>query len=226
MGDTCQTLGASNITSTAAQLNGSLLDTSSTGGVFFWEWGPLSTFNEFATGQNAYSVGFGPFPVGTSISGLTPSTLYGFEMVVQAAGFTGIGAPQGFGGVLSFTTAAAFVPPPPPPPPQFPPTVTIVAATAVTSSSAVLQASVFPNSFDTTFHFNWGTTPSVLGATSTLDAGAGSVAVLVNASLSGLAPTTTYYYNCVATNGYGSAVSATNTLVTNPNSDMLSFFGR
>jgi len=91
------------------------------------------------------------------------------------------------------------------------PTVTTGAATSVASTSAILNGTVNPNGTETTYYFQYGTTTGFGSTTATANAGAGVSDVLAEASLTGLNPSTTYYYRFTATNnagtGYGSDLS-------------------
>ena len=98
-----------------------------------------------------------------------------------------------------------------------PATATAV-ATAVTANTATLAGTVNPNGADTHTWFLWGTSSSLSGATQTamqdLGLTAGNQAVSV--SVSGLAPSTTYYYQAVAQNSLGTTSGAIFSFVTDP----------
>jgi hypothetical protein len=104
-----------------------------------------------------------------------------------AAGFdgpSGVGAPNGLG---------AFGAPPPP-------TVVTGKATSVTPSSAVLNATVNPNGTAvTTCKFEWGPT-AAYGQSAPCETlpGAGSTAVAVSASITGLSASTRYFFRISA----------------------------
>ena len=91
---------------------------------------------------------------------------------------------------------------------------------SVAGTTAVAAGGVYPNSEDTTFHFEYGTTNSYGLQTSTQDIGSGAALVPVQATLSGLTPGTTYHFRLVATNatntefGYDQTFT-TSTLPTN-----------
>jgi hypothetical protein len=71
-------------------------------------------------------------------------------------------------------------------------------ASNVTSSGATLNASVDPQGTDTIAYFQYGTSPTSLGSTTTQqDLGSGTSAVPVAVGLTGLQPGTTYYYELV-----------------------------
>ncbi len=87
------------------------------------------------------------------------------------------------------------------------PTVVTAAATSPTTSGATLHGTVNPNGLAVTdYHFEYGTEPEpgdVYNTTSVQTLAAGLTAQPVTASLSGLAPGTTYYFRVVATNSAG-----------------------
>jgi sugar lactone lactonase YvrE len=98
-----------------------------------------------------------------------------------------------------------------------PATATAV-ATAVTASTATLAGTVNPNGSDTHTWFLWGTSSSLSGAiqTAMLDLGSTPGADAVSASISGLAASTTYYYQAVAQNSLGATSGAIFSFTTTP----------
>ncbi len=98
-----------------------------------------------------------------------------------------------------------------------PATATAV-ATAVTATTATLAGTVNPNGSDTHTWFLWGTSSSLSGATQTAmqDLGATAGNQAVSASISGLAPSTTYYYQAVAQNSLGTTNGAIFSFSTDP----------
>jgi hypothetical protein len=95
-----------------------------------------------------------------------------------------------------------------------PPIVSTGSASSITGSSATLGASVNPNGLATTAIFEYGTTTSY-GSTAaiTLSPNDGVSAQLVNSSISGLTPNTTYHFRVVATNSSGTTTGADNSFV-------------
>jgi PKD repeat protein len=87
------------------------------------------------------------------------------------------------------------------------PSVTSSAATTVSATGATLNGTINPWGHPTSYRFEYGTSPSNLGLSTTVtDAGSGTVAEAENATLSGLAAGATYYYELVGTYGSGSTV--------------------
>jgi murein DD-endopeptidase MepM/ murein hydrolase activator NlpD len=100
------------------------------------------------------------------------------------------------------------------------PTVTTSAATNVTGTTAQLNGTANPNGSATNVWFEWGTSSNLSSFSSTpqQSVGSGSTSLSVNASLSGLASGTTYYYRLAASNNWGtSRGSISNFATTAPN---------
>jgi hypothetical protein len=91
-----------------------------------------------------------------------------------------------------------------------PPSISNQSVTSIDFFSATLNADINPQGDSTTAYFEWGTSPTLAGATSTASTGLGSGTSNVphTANLSGLAAHTTYYYRAVATNS-GATVRGT-----------------
>jgi len=85
-----------------------------------------------------------------------------------------------------------------------PPTATTGAASAVTGTTATLSGVVFPNKETTTYHFEYGTT-AAYGSQTAPGTAAGNSQRDVSATVTGLAPSTTYHFRLVAMNPSGRA---------------------
>jgi hypothetical protein len=137
----------------------------------------------------------GPLTVGE----LSPGTTYHYALVAaNAVGMT-IGADQ------SFTTS-----------PPTPPIVATGEAVGVTQLAATITGAVDSSGMQTTFAFEFGTTPgsgSLLPASEIPGSGSGSTVDISIAFGNNLQPGVTYYYRAVATNadgtGYGAEKSFT-----------------
>lgn len=88
------------------------------------------------------------------------------------------------------------------------PVVATLAASSVTTISAMLNGSVNPNGLPSTAWFEWGTSPTLSGpsTTPTQNVGSGTSSVNLNQDLSGLTEGTTYYYRIASQNSDGTAI--------------------
>lgn len=87
------------------------------------------------------------------------------------------------------------------------PAATTEAATSISATGATLNASVNPEGTAITYDFVYGTSASLSSGTTTTSsasAGSGTSAVSETAALTGLTPSTKYYFKVVATNSGGS----------------------
>jgi hypothetical protein len=94
------------------------------------------------------------------------------------------------------------------------PIVTTLAQTSVTGTTAILNASVNPNGSPATAYFQWGTTTNVLNNSSSTNLAASVVVDAVSATISGLTPNTTIYYQAVANNAGGTATGVQRSFIT------------
>jgi hypothetical protein len=85
------------------------------------------------------------------------------------------------------------------------PTVISGAATSIAQTSVVLQGRVNPDGRATTFFFSYGPTTAYTANGASHSVGAGTKAVDVSETITGLTPGSTYHYRIVAVNGSGSA---------------------
>ena len=79
------------------------------------------------------------------------------------------------------------------------------AVDGTSNSGTTLTGSVAPNGLDTTYYFEYGTSSAYGSATATQDAGSGANPVGVSATLTGLAPGTSYDFRLVAVNSQGTS---------------------
>jgi pimeloyl-ACP methyl ester carboxylesterase len=178
---TTATKAASAITSSAATLNGTVNPNSSTGAVYFY-WGTDPTMTVYSSYWAGNVVANGSTQVfSTQLSGLTTSTTYYFKTVF----YNSSNGTYQYGAVLNFKT--------------LPTTTQTNAATSITSSGATLKGTVNPNSSTGAVYFYWGTDPTMIIYSSYW---AGNVVANNNAQsfstqLSGLAASTTYYFETV-----------------------------
>ena len=201
---TVTTLVAAAPTVTTASANGVGLTSVTLGGTvnsnaadtsYHFEYGTTKAFGSQTAAVDAGS-GTTASQVSTFVTGLRLGTTYVFRLVATNASGTTTGLTQ------VFTTATAV-------------TVATAAASSVTAVGATLNGTVSPQGADTTYHFEYGTSASSLGSTtSTLDAGAGNSSVPVSITVTGLKPGTTYHFRLDATNVNGAASGTEETLIT------------
>jgi DNA-binding beta-propeller fold protein YncE len=97
------------------------------------------------------------------------------------------------------------------------PTVTQAVVSGLSATEATLQASIDPNGlapgFDTTYHFEYGTSTAygTRGPDAKVEAGTGAVPVSMH--LLGLGATTTYHWRLLATNEHGTTSSLDHTFI-------------
>jgi hypothetical protein len=97
-----------------------------------------------------------------------------------------------------------------------PPFVQTLAASGVTPTSATLNGTVNPDNLDTSYHFEYGLTSAYGSSTPAQSAGSDYAVHAESATISGLAPGTTYHYRIVATNAIGTSDGADMTFTTAP----------
>src|SRR5208337_1741470 len=187
---TATTQPASNVTATAATLNGSVNPQGNeTTVTFVYGTDPTLTTGTTTTAPQAIASVGTPVPVTAALTGLQSGTTYYDEVEATNAGGTTIGP------ILSFTTLG--------------PIAVTQAATGVTGTTATLNGSVNPQGSATTVTFVYGTDPQLTTGTTTTAAdaiGSGTSPVAVTAALTGLQPGTTYYDEVVGTNAGSTTV--------------------
>ncbi|MBK8252377.1 MAG: hypothetical protein IPK82_06875 [Polyangiaceae bacterium] len=196
------TAAATAVTLSTATLNGSANPNqlSATGWFRYSATNPGTCNDTFGTrapvsGGTALGSGTTSVDYSQPITGLVSGTTYYFCAIASNSAGTA------FGTVLSFTTPAT-------------PIVTTVAASSVASSTATLNGTANPKGDATTGWFRYSTTnpgtcndtfgtrAPVSGGTAL---GAGNTAAPYSEPLTGLAPTTTYYFCAIAQNSFGTA---------------------
>ena len=155
----------------------------------WFEWGRISPRDTSLTVQR--NVGSGDVLVvfSDTLERLLPNTGYYFRVVSENA------SGQAKGIERQFTTSSS----------QEVPFVSTLGATSVTSTSATLNGTVNPNGSSTTAFFEWGTSSTLSGfsTTSPQSIGSGTSSVSVTTNLTGLAANTTYYFRVVGQNSAG-----------------------
>jgi MYXO-CTERM domain-containing protein len=205
------TSGATLLTGTTAQLNGSV----NPGGAATTGWFRYATsspgtcndsFGTRAPASGGTSLGSGTTSTASlqGVTGLTAGTTYYFCAIAQNSVGTA------FGSVVSFVTPT-------------PPTVTTTAASSITNTAAYLNGSGTPNGSATTGYFRYSTTSpgtcndtfgSRAPATGGTNLGSGTSAVSFQQYISGLSTGATYYYCAIDTSAEGTAFGAVLSFVT------------
>ncbi|MBI3411149.1 MAG: hypothetical protein HY040_22675, partial [Planctomycetes bacterium] len=183
---TVTTSPATSILQTSATLNGTI-NPNGVSATAWFEYG-LSTSYGSSTAAQSIAAGSTAVAVSANISGLSANTLYHFRLDASNNGGTS-NSPD-----ASFTTLAN------------PPTVTTGSATNIASSGATLNGTVNPNGVTTTAWFEYGTTTSYGLSTAGQSIAAGSTAVSVSTSISGLSVNTTYHFRIDAANNGGTSL--------------------
>jgi hypothetical protein len=166
-------------------LNGSVIPGSAATDYYF-EFGTTTNYGSFTT-TNSLAAGTNAIAVNAALSGLAVGTEYHFRLVASSAAGTSTGADA------SFITAT-------------PPLATTQPASSVTASAATLNGSVTPGSAATDYYFEFGTTTNYGSFTATNALAAGTNAISVSASLSGLAAGTEHHFRLIANSPAGTAI--------------------
>ena len=140
-------------------------------------------------------VGTSPTPFTIALSGLIPKTDYEARVIVTK--------PYGFEQIVDST--------PPFTTPAGRPRVDAFSSSAVAATSADLNATINPQGADTTYYFEYGTTPSYGSSTLPTAIGESVNPVTVQRHVDGLASGFVYHFRVVATNDEGTTYSTDQT---------------
>jgi hypothetical protein len=132
-----------------------------------------------------------------NIGGLSANTLYHFRIMATNSAGTRFGADR------TFTTLSV----------TGPPIATTNPATSIASFSATLNALLNPHGLPTSFHFQYGTTPSY-GLTTAPQNRTGNTFQSVGSNITGLTANTLYHFRVVASNGSGTTMGSDRTFTT------------
>ncbi len=193
---------ASNVTGKSATLNGTVDPDGATITDCHFEYGPTTRYGQSQSCASTPS-GSSPVAVSADITGLAENTTYHFRLVAAYSDGSNAGSDAGLD--ETFTTLTS-------------PLIDAAYTTNLTESSVDLNAEINPMGFDTTYHFEWGTSTSYGNSVPVPDADIGSASsdVLVSQHLSGLSANTTYHWRVVATNSIGTTESQDHTFVYQP----------
>jgi hypothetical protein len=156
-----------------------------------------STWNIVASGETGG--GETNAVASATASGLSPNSEYEFRLMINQGATA---ATESVSPPLSFKTVAP------------PPVLSDVGAVQVSDTSARMVGTIDPRNADTSYVFQYGTTPALGSSTAPLDIGGGMTPITISQLVSGLAPSTTYYFSLVATNPSGPTASPNGTFTT------------
>ena len=161
---------------------------------WYFEYGTTTGYGTKSVTVNA-GAGTSDVAATASLTGLAANTTYHYRLVATNAS----GTSRGTGGVFTTSSAVAAVTSP---------------ATSVTLTSATLHGSVNPLGRATTWYFEYGTSTNYGTKTPLQSAGAGTSAVSVSGSITGLTTGRTYHFRLVAMNTAGTAQGSDQTFST------------
>ncbi|HEY5335039.1 MAG TPA: HlyD family efflux transporter periplasmic adaptor subunit [Mycobacteriales bacterium] len=179
---------ASSIGSTTATLGGTV-NPGALVTTDYFEYGTSATNVSSRTATFNDGSGSGSVSRTSTLHGLKPNTTYEFRLVATNSSGTSTGVEQTFR-----TTAASK------------PVVVTGSASGALTSSVTLSGSVNPAGTDTKYWFEYGTTSMYGSKTRVVDAGSGTTAAAVSATVTGLRPNTRYLFRVVARNGFGTSI--------------------
>lgn len=202
---TAATGPAKNVTKSSATVTGTINPNDTPTSYWFW-YGTSTQYANHTTGQIGLT-GKNDISVSADLIGLAPNTTYYYR--ISASNIKG----SVEGENKTFKTADVS---------QLP-AVNTSQARNVQATSATIGGTVNPNGLNTTYYFQYGTTPSY-GSTAPAtpqSAGNGTNAVSVSTALLGLKANTTYYYRLAAVNGAGTSYGMNMTFKTTSSTLML-----
>jgi uncharacterized protein YegP (UPF0339 family) len=186
---------ATKVTATSATLNGTVNPDGTTITGCHFEYGETTSYGHSQPCASTPS-GSSPVAVSAGITGLAENTTYHFRLVAANSGGSYAGSD------VTFTTLS-------------PPVVDAAYTSNLTESSVDLNAEINPKGFDSTYHFEWGTSTGYGNSVPVPDAdiGSGTSDVPVSQHVSGLSANTTYHWRVVATNSIGTTEGQDHTFV-------------
>jgi len=191
-----QTNPATNITASAATLNG-YVTPNYNGSTYGWfEYGTNQNYLSYTT--NSRYVGSGSYSqnISEQIYSLNSGVTYYFRAVARNDSGTN------YGQTLSFYSGGSSGS-------GQQPLVTTQAASAIGQNSALLNGTINPNNSLATAWFEYGPTASLGSRTIAQPMGSGNYTQNFASAISGLLSNTTYYFRAAAQNSYGTAYGST-----------------
>ena len=173
------------VSATGVTLNGSV-NPNGRGTTWFFEYGTSGGYGSRTPVQNA-GTSIGAVPVSAAIASLRTGATYHYRLVASSDAGTSRSPDQ--------TVALVSVP-----------SVVTNPAGSIGTSTARLNGSVNPAGQSTTYYFEYGTTTEYGAKTAAASAGSSNSARSVSASISSLAPATTYHFRLVASNASGTTL--------------------
>jgi sugar lactone lactonase YvrE len=176
-----QTEKASKIAKTTATLNGTV-NGDGKAAKYRFEYGPTEAYGSLTPTQSA---GPGEEKVKAEVSGLTAGAAYHFRLITENEAGTNYGADREL---------------------ETRPAVEGLATGPVQNlkpTEATLTGTLSPNGVDAHYLFQWGISTAYGNATESTDAGSAKEAVPAKATLTGLAPNTTYHYRLIGSDNFG-----------------------
>jgi len=193
------TLAASNVLANTANVNATVNPTNDAAGYWFvYGTNNTLTLNNSTTSAKTLAAGTSTVIVTNALSGLSAGTVYYCQIVATNS----YGGPVS-GYISNFTTASISVP-----------TVATLLATNIYATAARLVGSVDQNNGATTYWYVYGTNSTLSSGITNLTtpvslsiSAANATTIATNSSvITGLSPTTAYYYAIVATNINGTSM--------------------
>jgi phosphodiesterase/alkaline phosphatase D-like protein len=169
---------------------------------YYFDYGTSTNYGSQAPASPDPSAGSGTTAQteSTTLTGLSPNTLYHYQIVATNASGTSDGTDQ------TFTTTGAGTPP-------FQPVVATGSVYNVGSGSATPWGTVNSNGEAATYRFDYGT-PSDYTSQTISEPILDTTPQIVDAGLTGLSPNTVYHYRIEATDAWGTSYGADQTFTT------------
>ncbi|MEA2457841.1 MAG: hypothetical protein QOC95_813, partial [Thermoleophilaceae bacterium] len=196
---------ASSVTTTEALLAGSV-NPNGTAATYHFEYGTSTAYGastpEYSAGSDS-----SPHNENQAVAGLTAGATYHFRIV----GTSGSGTTPG--NDATFTTTAPASTPAPQPDPAQQPGATTAAATGIGQHASSLNGALDSHGAQTTYHFDYGSTPAYGFRTADVTL-AGAAPAAVVAQLTGLEQGNVVHFRLVAINSGGTTTGADSSFTT------------